>query len=235
MRRNSQIKTYEVERIIEKKYLLRIKNIQEAINASKAAGRFDLEKLLESDEKLLDVGYQRKVQLFVGTNNDFKYINEYLLEKYKTATKNEKNEIDEILIVLWHFRILQDIQNDEKKKLNFLKNNFLYEVSFYHNTDFYEKNDFDSYTMMSDLFSLYESPVLNKEGKRELVNKHINCLSKKQQLVIKETLNCYTQKDICNKYKMSKTSVSNLYVKAVEKLINLINKEEINDDTDLES
>lgn len=209
---------------MKEKNLLKIKEVESLIAKSKAAGKFNLTVLLSKDENLLDIGERHPIQIYLGTQDDFKEINLYLIEKQKGCSKEEYNQIETVRNVIWHFRQLQEKENEQKNEYNNLGKYGLYKVSMPSNTKNSkgEDCDYESRVEMNEFFASIEELIENKEELKSLLSKYIVCLPKKQQLVVNEILDNVRQSEICIKYNMSKSAVSNLYNKAIANLIELV-------------
>jgi hypothetical protein len=180
--------------------------------------------LVSNENNLLDVGDKHGVQIFIGTEDDFNEINEYLLEQQNETSGEQFEQIEALRTVVWHFRQLQEQQNEAKMEQYNLKKYGLYKVPMPQtakNSDG-EDCDYESRVVMREFFSTIECFIEDKTKLRSKVEKYIVYLPKKQQLVIKETLENKHQSEICNEYQMNKSSVSRLYSRAIKKLIELI-------------
>ena len=209
---------------MKEKNILKIREIEALIAKSKAAGKFNLLKLVSNENNLLDVGDKRSVQIFIGTKKDFEEINQYLLEQQNETSGEQFDHIETLRTVIWHFRQLQEQQNEEKMERYNLNKYGLHKVPMPQTSKNSEGEecDYESRVVMKEFFSTIECFIEDKTELRNTVEKYVVYLPKKQQLIINETLDNVHQSEICIKYKMSKASVSNLYNRAIKKLIELI-------------
>ena len=209
---------------MKEKNILKIKQIEELIAKSKAEGKFNLLKLVSNENNLLDVGDKRSVQIFIGTKEDFEEINQYLLEQQNETSGELFKHIETLRTVIWHFRQLQEQQNIEKVEQYNVNKYGLRKVPMPQTAKNFNGEDYDyeSRVVMREFFSTIECFIEDKTNLRKIIKNKLVYLPKKQKLVISEMLNNVCQSKICIKYKMSKASISNLYKRAIKKLIELI-------------
>ena len=207
------------------KQILKIQEVEALIAKSKAAGKFNLLLLISKDDNILDVGDRYPVQIYVGTEEDFIEINNYLLKEQTNSRKEKREHIETLRSVIWHFRQLQEKQNAETVEMRNVSKFGMYKVPLPKNA----KNtkgefcDYESRTVLKEFFSSVEELIEDKESLRNVVVQYIDYLPVKQQFIIREILDNNSQADICRKYKMNKKTVSGLYIRAVKNLCELIN------------
>lgn len=209
---------------MKEKNILKIKQIEELIAKSKAADKFNVVKLVSNENNLLDVGDKYGVQIFIGTKEDFEEIDQYLLEQQNETSGEQFKQIETLRTVVWHFRQLQEQQNIEKVEQYNLNKYGLRKVPMPQTAKNSEGEDcdYESRVVMREFFSTIEFFIEDKTNLRNKIKNKLVYLPKKQELVISEMLNNVRQLEICIEYKMSKASVSNLYKRAIKKLIELI-------------
>ena len=209
------------------KQILKIKEVEALIAKSKAAGKFNLMLLISKDDNLLDIGERFPVQIYIGTEEDFYEINNHLLEKQRNSSKEEFERIETLRSVIWHFRQLQEQQNNETVEIRNMSKYGMYKVPMPQTA----KNskgelcDYESRTVLKEFFNSIEDLIEDKESLRTIVDQYIDYLPVKQQFIIREILDNNSQADICRKHSMNKKTVSGLYTRAVKNLCELINSD----------
>lgn len=205
---------------MKEKNILKIKEVESLIEKSKAADRFNLVLLISKDDNLLDIGERFPVQIYIGTEEDFVEINNYLLKEQANSDKEKHERIETLRSVIWHFRQLQEKQNAEAVESRNMSKYGMYKVPMPQTA----KNskgelcDYESRTVMKEFFNSIEELIDDKDSLRKIINKYIGCLPSKQQFIVNEILNNNTQADICKKHNMNRKTVSGLYNRAVKNL-----------------
>ena len=144
--------------------------------------------------------------------------------KQNETSGEQFEQIEALRTVVWHFRQLQEEQNAKIVETRNMSKYGMYKVPMPQTTknSAGEDCDYESRVIMREFFSTLECFIEDKTKLRSTIEKYIVYLPKKQQLVIKETLENKTQSEICKEHQMNKSSVSQLYSRATKKLIKLI-------------
>lgn len=211
---------------MKNEFLNIISEIEAAIAESKRIKRFNLNDLIENEFSLIDVGQAKKFNISISEES-FNLINAYLNNELSTCDYNRKNEIEEILCVVWHYRSIQEYCNDYRKQNKGMKNAFLHKIDFPSWTFNENGEDFDyeSTKKMENIFSLYNScSVKDIDEKRKIIKNCMNCLTKKQQIVCKKVLQNKTRTEISKELNCELSAVSKMIARIEERLRRIINE-----------